>query len=217
MKIKTIKSLALFTGILALQSNVLTGATILNQATSAMVDGSAGSVDGIVGYTITGDFTVVDMDDIQTSTNGGGSVTFSFNSAVDFFVGPTTNGGLGIFDNGGAGGGATTNTFEADTGTWTFSAGSLTVTPAVFHSIAGDTATIGTITAGGNRGTGALSPNQDWGGLSISGVESVTWTYTDETNLERFNFIASVTVPEPSSSLLVLSSLGIFLVRRKRS
>lgn len=59
-------------------------------------------------------------------------------------------------------------------------------------------------------------PGPDWGVATITGVTTVTWTKADISNTESYNFSAMGPVPEPSSTILLLTGLLAFSARRSR-
>ncbi|MFC7337128.1 PEP-CTERM sorting domain-containing protein [Haloferula chungangensis] len=183
-------------------------------------------------YTVTGDVGTNPQnnggaDDLRFLVNNGGSFTITFSSAVDlkifnsevsqgvnFDANPTTANSAVITANSGTAWGYTAGVYDLTDGSVDPAAG-----PSALSGLGTNVLTIastrGYFTGAGIASSGAPSSETDWGEIAVSGVTSITYEFTNETNYDGFR-IDAVAVPEPS--VAVLAGLGLFGLglRRRR-
>ncbi len=201
--------------------------TLLDQ--SEITLGSAYTFDAANGITVTTSQTgtgyATNGTDSSSFTLSGAAntVTFTFNQLVDFRVGGSVAGAANvIFDDGGS-------TFTANTGTWTYTAGTIDlethatgqnggVTDFLFNGDSDPATITGSTLLINTSGQGLDDASSDWGYAEILGVNSVTFSVSGTAATEAFHFYATEsTVPEPTSAaLLGLGGLAL-LSRRKRN
>lgn len=198
---------------------------------AVVISAATGSGDG-VNYTVSltgGDTGNVILDfggdgDIATGSadpllSDAAEVTFAFDAPVNFYVATAvTSSGMNIFDGGPGNIGSfntapgATNTFEANTGTWTFNLGSGGMVRTPLSSNSGTTIEFGVT---GRTASDPMLRGDDFGSFHILGITEVVWTKTSATNAEAFNF-SYTAIPEPSAALLInlAGILGLLLRRR---
>lgn len=224
-------------GVLALTAVFTTAnAAFIHVGTDlALGDGSG------ITYTIAGDIATNPqdnggLDDLRYTSADGGSFTITFSSAVDLTTLNTEiNQGVNFDSTPVA---VDSMSVTADSGVWAYTAGTLldlTSSPSdqdlgtggdgdARNALLG----LGTSTlsvestrgmldgAGGSIASGAPASQEDWGELSISGVTSITWTYSDETNYDGFRMDAVAAIPEPATLGMVAAfGGGIMFIRRR--
>ncbi|CAA6692112.1 MULTISPECIES: PEP-CTERM sorting domain-containing protein [unclassified Lentimonas] len=211
-----------------LATSAVSQAALLNDLTANSVLGDGSGIT----YTITGDLGVntqnnAGTDDLRFTEVDGGSFTIAFSSAVDlsFFNTQVSQGNN--FDSESPD--LYSGIITANAGTWSYSAGVFNLTSGTEGANAGasalsglgtDELTIGStrgfFTGAGIAGSGAPNTNADWGTISISGVTSLTYVFSNTTNYDAFR-IDAVAVPEPSSFALIggLLALSAVAVRRR--
>ncbi len=195
-----------------MKNKIITALTVGMSACSLQaftIASSSGTTSDGIGFTVTGDtdFTT-NVGAIRTADNNGGSITFTFTDHVDLTITSLASGGPIVLDGNGA-----NNSFAADQGTWSFTAGTVGNAGAI---ITGSTLTVDGRATGGTGNSNQIAAADDWGSFEVVGAKSVVWTYNDDTNFEAFTFDAVASaVPEPSSTAL-LGLGGLALLARRR-
>ncbi|WP_411827794.1 PEP-CTERM sorting domain-containing protein [Luteolibacter sp. AS25] len=192
---------------------------------------TGGTVDTGITYAFSGDVATQAGgagQDLLTTTNTGGSFTVTFTGgAVDLTIYNTEINQAVNFDGQNPAEGYNAQVV-ADAGTWSYTAGLIDLTNG---NAAGANAVAGlgtsTFTIGNARifaddaangidvaNSGAPPSEIDWGSFQISGVSSITYSFSDVTNFEGIRIDAIV--PEPSSAALIALGGIAFLGRRRR-
>lgn len=180
-----------------------------------VIDSTSGTILGTsTTYTVTStDDITIKNDGINTAENN--TITITFTAPVDLTIAPHLSNTTAVFSNT-----SPNNTFVGDTGSWSFTAGTLTSSlvsdPSPWYVISGSTITTNKITDGGDHSSGAPRANEDWGSFTISGVQTFTWNALQDANNEAYRFLATAAVPEPSGSVLLGLGFLVLLARRNR-
>ena len=213
---KIISGLVVAAGIVSAQGVVLT---------------TPGGTIGTIGYTFSGDVATVGDEDLLFTTAAGGSFTITFTAPVDIMIFNSTIDRANNFDDqsGALSADVSAITVGGSTG-WSYAPGAFDLTAGTLgdpppNAVAGlgtDNFTIGNgriFEAGpGVAGaSNALESDADWGAFSIVGATSLTYNFSNNTNIDSFRIDAvTSTVPEPSAfGLLGLAALGLGLRRRR--
>lgn len=175
-----------------------TGTGLTFGASAGDTQVTSGSVDAVVTFTFSAPVTF-QIDDTIQSSNPYRHVQFDI-------TGTTTSPGPPY-----------SNIFVGDSGSWTFT------DTGIGGGADGTGGLLGINSSGATLNFPGLDPNDprknpngDWGVATITGVTSITWTKANISNTESFNFSAMGSVPEPSSTILLLTGLLAFGARRSR-
>jgi hypothetical protein len=176
-------------------------------------------------YTLSGEIVGSTGDDLRFADADGGTFTLTFSSAVDLTIYNSANSTSVNFDDDAGGNSAV---ITANTGSWDYTAGYYDLTSATQVATLGDSALSGlgtsVLTISTTRGfyaasdadiatSGAVRSDADWGELTISGVTSITYVYSDATNYDSLRIDA---IPEPATiGMLFAAGAGILFIRRR--
>jgi hypothetical protein len=213
-------------GVLALTAMFTTANAALIQVGTNLTLGDGSGIT----YTMAGDIATNPQNnggtnDLRFTSDTGGSFTITFSGgtvALSMFNSEVSQ---GVNFDGITG---TNALIVADTGAWSYTGGDLDLTNGndgsgsdVVGGLGTSTVTIGNarifVDNNGNNvaNSGAPSSQSNWGTFSISGVSSITYTYSDATNYDGFRMDA-VAVPEPATlGMVVAFGGGIMFIRRR--
>jgi hypothetical protein len=220
--------LPIYTRLAAVAISLLATSAVSQAALIADLGTSLTLGDGSgITYSLTGDIVESTGDDLRFSSNAGGSFTLTFDSAVTLTIFSSEFSTSVNFDDDAGGNSAV---ITADAGSWAYTAGTYDLTSATETATLGDSALSGLgtseLTISTTRGfysssddaiatSGAVRSDSDWGEITISGVTSLTYVYSNATNYDSLR-IDAVAVPEPSAFALLAGLLALVSVAVRR-
>ena len=200
----------------AIAASSANGAVLITTPNGTVATGVTWTTTAVSGINFTANGMDGDTGSVGNNDGFADSVTITFSSAVDLIISAHGSSPAANFSNVNG-----SNTFAADTGSWSYTAGSAAndLEPGgnPIYVFSGSTLTTN-LGATGNHNSGLPVASEDWGQFAISGITEITWTLADGAFIEAFSFTVDADpIPEPSSALLIgLGGLAC-MKRRRRS